>query len=320
MVDDPKDGGTKPDPFQLEPEQVVAKPIPPMPVDTEATQAALQGPPTLAKVVGKDGEERIVSTQTLRERKDPNARTRSGPVPLPPGWPREALSYPVRDRLTFLTVVGAWAAVDTLGALSTVLGWILGILAYAFAARWQLRAVARSATGDDVAPDPASVPTEDIVGGAPSTRFGAPALTYERVRRPLVFLLYLLPAAVPFLAPYLRSPSNPVRTGGETALMVATVAAALLVVAPAFLLAAAFDDRELEKPWVAARWFLRGPLAFVAVAVGWAVVLVGSLAVGAASSSVVATLFASLAARAASVYALLVAARLLGVLGRRYEP
>jgi|GEM_PF-4835549 len=364
MSADGKDPAKRPDPFQLEPEAVAARPIPPLPMDTPATRAVLEGPPSVAKVVGKDGEERLISTKTLRERKDPSVRTRPGPVPLPRGWPSEALSYPVRDRLPFLVVVGSWVAVDTLGALNTFLGWVLGLLAYAFAARWQLRAVARSATGDDGVPDPSAVPTEEVLGGAPSADLGGPpplgpreeiafarfpagqaprkparraapagprfaAVTEsstpaqslsERLRRPLLFLLYLVPAAIPFLAPYLRAPSHPVRTGGETALMFAALAAALIVMAPAFLLAAAFDDRAVEKPWNAARWFLRSPLAFVAVAASWALALYASVVVGWASSSVVATVFASAGVRGASVYALLLAARLLGVLGRRYEP
>ncbi len=319
MSADGKDPEKTPDPFQLEPEEVAARPIPPLPMDTAETRAALQGPPRVVKVVGKDGEERLVSTKTLRERKDPNARTRPGPVPLPKRWPREAFSYPLRDRLTFLVVVGAWVAVDTLGALNAFLGWTLGLLAFAFAARWQLRAVARSASGDDVAPDPSAVPTEDLVGGTPSAFGSVPAPLVERLRRPLLFLLYLAPAAIPFLAPYLRAPSHPVRTGGETAFLFSALAVALVVIAPAFLLAAAFDDRTLEKPWNAVRWFLRSPLAFVAVAVSWAMVLYGSVVVD-ATSSVVATLFVSAGVRGVSVYALLFAARLLGVLGRRYEP
>jgi hypothetical protein len=315
--DPPKDPAA--DPFRLEPEEVRARPLPPVVEDTAETVAKEQAPPTEAKVVGKDGEERVISTRTLRERKDPDARTRPGPLPLPPGWPQEALSYPVRRPAAFAAVVAAWVAADAAGAVNVLLGWVAAVAATVLAARWQVRAVARTATGDDVAPAPTAAPSEDADAPAPRA-LGRTEFNIDRWRRVGWFLLYLAPAAVPILAPYLRSPSNPVRSGGEVAFLCVVLGFALLVMAPSFVLAVAFDDRDLEKPWHAARWFLRGPLAFVAFGVGWAVVLGGSALVFARWGSFLGTVALAVPARAAGAYALLLAARLLGVLGRRYEP
>jgi hypothetical protein len=309
----------EPTKFELEPEAAAPRPVVLAPEDTEATKAALAAPPTLEKVVGKDGKAHVVSTRTLRERKDPTSRAKPGPVPLPVGWPREAFAYPLRDRLGFAAGVGVWVAIDVLGALSAALGWLAWVVVVPLIARWQTRAVARSATGVDVVPSLGDVGIEaaDVpVAGGVKTGL----VTFEDLRAMGLFLLYLAPAAVPFLVPYLRDPAHPVRTPGETAWLVAFLVIPLLVIAPAFLLASAFDDRNLQKPWVAARWFLRGPLAFAAVAVSWVLVLVGDGLVAGAWPGIAATFGASVLARGATVYALLYAARLLGVLGRRYEP
>lgn len=319
MNADAKEPPKDPSPFQLEPEAVAARPIPPAVEDTAETVAKEQAPPTEAKVVGKDGEERVISTKTLRERKDPSSRTNPGPLPLPPGWPREALSFPVRAVRVFAVGVAVWVAADLAGAIHLVLGWIVALVPIVAVARWQLRTLARSATGDDVAPSVFAAASEDADGPAPRalgrTEFGTAQF------RPLVwFLLSLAPAAIPFLAPYLRDPSNPVRTGGETAFFFVALAFALVVMAPSLLLSVAFEDRDLEKPWHAARWFLRGPVAFLAFGLSWGVVLAGSLFVAARWGDFAGTLLVSVPARAAAVYALLLSARLLGVLGRRYEP
>lgn len=319
MNADAKEPPKDPSPFQLEPEEVAARPIPPVVEDTVETVAKEQAPPAEAKVVGKDGEERVISTKTLRERKDPSSRTHSGPLPLPPGWPREALSFPVRAVRVFAVGVAVWVAADAAGAVNALLGWIAVVASTLLAARWQLRAVVRTATGDDVAPTPTAAPREDPDAPAPRA-IGRTDFDLSRLRPLAWFGLSLVPALIPFLAPYLRAPSNPVRTGGETAFLVVALALALGVMAPSLLLSVAFDDRDLEKPWHAVRWFLRGPLAFVALGLSWAVVIAGSLLVFARWGSLAGTLLVSVPVRAAAVYALLLSARLLGVLGRRYEP
>ncbi len=319
MNDDAKEPPKDPAPFQLEPEDVRARPVPPAVEDTAETVAKEQAPPSEAKVVGKDGEERVISTKTLRERKDPSSRTHSGPLPLPPGWPREALSFPVRATRVFAVGVAVWVAADLAGAVHPVLGWIVALVPILAAARWQLRTLARSATGDDVAPSLFAAPSQDADSPSPRalgrTEFGTAQF------RPLFwFLLALAPAAVPALAPYLRDPSNPVRTGGETVFLIAALAFALVVMAPSLLLSVAFEDPDLEKPWNAARWFLRGPVAFLAFGLSWGVVLAGTLLLAARWGAFAGTLLVSVPVRAAAVYALLLSARLLGVLGRRYEP
>ena len=308
-------------PFQLEPE---APPLPrtQAPEDTAETKAAASAAPTLAKIVSKDGEAHVVSTATVRERKDPSSRTRPGPLAPPPGWPREAFAYPVRDRIAFGVAVGTWTLLDLVGGLNAALGWVTVLVVLPFVARWQARAVARTASGADVAPAAADV---DLDARDSDPRWGLADAVWsmEGLRSFGLLAAYFVPAAVPFLAPYLRNPAQPARTPSETAWMWTFVLVPLVVLAPAFLLAGAFDDRELRKPWVAARWFLRGPVAFLAVAASWVVVLLANLVppwAAARGTGLVAIALLSVALRAACVYAVLLAARCLGVLGRRYEP
>lgn len=308
-------------PFELEPEAPpVAKTR--APEDTAQTKAAEVASPTLTKVVSKDGEAHVVSTETVRERKDPASRTRPGPLAVPPGWPREAFAYPLRDRMGFGVAVGAWVVLDVLGGFNAALGWLAMVVVVPFLVRWQARAVARTASGSDVAPGTVDVGL-DARGTDVRYALEGAVWTGEGFRAFGLFVLYLLPAAVPFLAPFLRSPSSPDRTGAETFWMWAFVVVPLVVVAPSFLLGGAFDDRELQKPWVALRWFLRGPLAFLAVALSWVVVLAANTLVSWVAwraSGLLALALVAAVSRAAGVYALLLGARFLGVLGRRYEP
>lgn len=290
-----------PRPFELEPEPA-PRPRSHSPADTPATLAAAAAPPVLERIGGDDGEARVVSTKTLKERLDPASRSRPGPLPPPPDWPREALRFPLRRKAPFLGALAFGVAADLCQRVNPFLGGLAWLLVTALHLQWQVRSVARTATGDDAAP------------ALLAFGFEPAALRWAGL-----FLVSFAPALIAFFVPYLRDLSNPVRSPGETAFLVAAVAIPLAVLFPAAMLGCAFDDRSFARPLVALRWFLRGILPFLSVPVAWGVVALGHVANPAGIGAVAGLVGLSVVLRGAGLFALLVSARGLGVLGRRYE-
>jgi hypothetical protein len=298
----PTPGGAEP--FHLEPEDRTPRPVPPPPPDDvqEIHVEELAGPPAVV-VLGKDGQPVAVSTRTVREREHPEARTQRGALGTPAGWPREAFAYPFRDVAGFAVAVALFVGGDALAALNPFVGLLahFALLLGLFA--WQVRVVARSATGDD----------------RPPPFFEPGSLDLSQLRALLVFFAYLFPAFIVWIPPYLASPQNPTHTAGATIAITAMVALALLV-APVLLLATALGDPRLMWPWRAILWAVRGLVACLAVGAGWAAfVLADAFVASARSLGFVAVVGVSIPLRIVVLAFALVGARALGVVGRRYE-
>src|SRR5438105_385343 len=135
------------DRFRLEDEapEPVPAPSPPGPAGSEP----LAEPPAPRREEGHE-----VSAVPVRERIDPGARTRPGPLPPPPGWPKEALRYPLRGRgiLSLLLGAAVLAAADLLTRANAFLGAVAKTFLLAWVLRWQMRAVVSTAGGDDRPP------------------------------------------------------------------------------------------------------------------------------------------------------------------------
>jgi hypothetical protein len=99
----------------------------------------------------------------------------------------------------------------------------------------------------------------------------------------------------------------------------------LLVVGSAWLsvyaLASALEEGRLKRPWVTAVWLFYRPLTCLAGSLGWWALGVAEVTILAlAKAETWAAIPAGLILRATSIYLLMVSARLLGVLGRRWDP
>src|SRR5438105_2886930 len=91
------------DRFRLEDEEESARKPAPAPLPT---QPAGSEPPLRPPAPRRD-EGHEVSAVPVRERLDPSARTKPGALERPPGWPREALRYPLRGRGVLSLLLGA---------------------------------------------------------------------------------------------------------------------------------------------------------------------------------------------------------------------
>jgi hypothetical protein len=252
-----------------------------------------------------------VSEETVAERRDPTVRARSRPGTLsdPPGWPVEALTFPFRGRgaLGLLGVALVFAAADALTVANAFLGALGKVVLYVGLLRWQVRTVAKTATGDDVPPRP--FVAADFEPEALKDLFGVV----------LRLSLYLLPAAFLFVRPWIATPTDPVHGPGEWIGIVGLLALAFLL-APVLLLGAGLVWRGIAWPWNAVSWLARGLVPCVATGLGWAA-LVGTervvLAWGIASLPAALAGYGAL--RAVVTGFALVGARGLGVLARRFE-
>jgi hypothetical protein len=289
------------EPFHLEPEDRTTRPAPP-PLPGDELVEPPASPPT-AVVARSDGEPVVVSTRTVREREHPEARSRSGPLDKPVGWPREAFAYPFRDPFGFATAVTVLVVGDLLALMNMFVGILAKFALLAALLAWQVRVVARTATGDD----------------RPPPFFEPRSLDVSQLRALLVLFAYLFPAFIVWIPPYLVSPSDPVHSTGAIVAITGMVALALLV-APILLLATALSDPRLMWPWRAIIWVARGLVACLAVGAGWAALaLAERIVIATIHSGFVATIAISIPLRIAILAFALVGARALGVVGRRYE-
>ncbi len=317
----PDDPRPPPDGFELE--EAVPRPPRSLPGAPEPAAAgpgapgapaagapAPPGPPTdphLAPRLTPDGEVVQVDTRTVAERRGTAVARVAGVRDYPPGWPLEALRFPIRGHGAGLLAgtTGAVFALDLLGwpPSLTFLSWLVKTPALLFVVRWQLDLVGRSAAGQDAPTGWATALEVDRDG----------VKTFGR------FLLWCFVLLLPHNVLWLLGPSGLGWLAGTGAWEVGLLIAAsgwMAVVA----LGWALEEPRLRRPWVTAAWLWSRPLTCLAGSVGWWALGVTEAAILAlAKSEVWAGLPAALVLRATSIYALMVSARVLGVLGRRVD-
>jgi hypothetical protein len=290
-------------PFDLEPLAPSTPRAEPAAVPSGAPRAA----PTVARAPRPAGGEVEVDTRTVAERQGKAVERVAGVRPPPPRWPLEALGYPLRGHGAAL-LAGTTAAVFALDLLGwpealRFLSWMLKTPALLFVVRWQLDLVGHSAAGRD---EPTGwghaidVHKEDVKGFA---------------RYLLWAFVSALPASLLWL---LQEYLGWVKGMGAWIVALFVVGSAWMSVVA---LGTALAEPRLKRPWVTVLWIFWFPLTCLTGSLGW-------WALGVAEATVLkshdvspwAAVPSGLVLRAASIYALMVSARVLGVLGRRWDP
>jgi hypothetical protein len=250
--------------------------------------------------------EREVDTRTVRERLDPASRTAPGALAPPPDWPSEALSYPWREhgKVAMLGASAVFAAADLLTIWNAFAGAVVKVPLLVWALAWQTRALLSTALGSDR--PPRAWKPDDLESGTLSVL----------ARVGLRTGLYLVPALVAWIVPYLRDPK--VGHDARSWTIAAAWAAGALLLAPVVLLGSATGNPRMTWPWGAFPWLFRG-LRVVLVAAGSWLALVGvEVLVGRFSAPSGGAFLASFAMRLVALTLVLTGGRALGVLGRRY--
>ncbi len=314
-------------PFRLEGEEEQTSagapypPAPPRPAPPPPSPAAARAPPPpppptppapertpvpRTRRPRPDENRREVSTLTVREKGGDTFRATPGPVPPPRHWPSEAAIYPFRR--WGLSLLGAgilFALADWLTAFNAFLGGLAKVFLYAFLFLWTVRAVATTAGGHDRPPPLTSVMNLDPDGLAGLLQFL------------VTLLLYLAPAGYFLVKPILVDPKHPVWDGSTQATIAALLAFALLA-APIVVLGHALSLRKMAWPWRAVVWVVRGLPTCLLVTLSWAACVGAEWFVSVrAHEKPEEALPIYLGLRLANFYVVWVAARALGVLGRR---
>ena len=304
----PPEGPGAGGPFELDappPKPVAGRP-PPAPESARVVAPSEGGVSPQMRSSG--GPEGLIDERTWAEKHGQAVERVAGVRDYPPGWPTEALVYPVRGPgvALLLGATGALFALDLLGwpVGLRFLGWLLKIPVLLFVVRWQLDLAGMSAAGRD-----------EPVGW---TR--ALALDRQGMNVYVRFLLWFCVTMLPSSVLWILGPSVLGILPGTRALELL-----LLVLGSAWLaviaLAIAVEEPSLKRPWVTIVWLLRRPLSCLAGSLGWWGLGATEVALSAlAGSGEGATIPAGVVLRAASVYALMVSGRVLGVLGRRVDP
>ncbi len=271
-------------------------PPPPRPVG-EPPELTLDETPEAPPRVVASGALSDVDERTVAERLGQEVERIAGARPPPPGWPLEALSFPLRAPGPAQIAGGtaAFVLLDALGQWNVFAGYVPRLALYVFFLAWQLHVARRSASGHD----------------RPGRWIDAIDLSTSALREVGWFTVWLVLATVATLLVF----------------HFASVVAGVLLVAGAALylatwaLASVVGDLRVRRIDVAVGWMLARPLALLVGAAGWVVaaVIERSLVSGLALDLGVA-LLVSAAARAAMVYVWLVSARALGVVGRAWSP
>jgi hypothetical protein len=255
-------------------------------------------------------DEPVVDERTVAERLGQAGARTNDPLPPPHGWPREALDWPLRSG--GLGVLGALAVALVLADLMTTsqlpalgfVGVVLKCLLFGLVVlRAWVRLVGSIAAGGDTLR--AADAGWEVGPGAPSLAPAQAVLVFAPagLALPLVVCFYLVPAPI--------------------GLLVGAVLSIWLAVA---LLGVALADRGLAWPHRALLWFVHRPLGFLVVASAWCVMLAHELAVLPALGRIegdgrlVALVPSILLLRVATIWWLVVAARVLGVIGRCWTP
>jgi hypothetical protein len=199
-----------------------------------------------------------------------------------------------------------FAAADALTVANAFLGAAAKVPLYATMVLWQVRAAARTAAGEDLPP-----PLSSAASLEPDGLLGL-------LRLLVVSALWLAPAAVVAVVPWLENPRAP-RWPPQSVAAIAAFFAATLCAAPIVLLAHALSSPRLAWPWRTAVWVARGFSTVLAVVGGWSLCAALEVLVAAVPEDAAGKAFALfLALRAAALVAVGAGARALGVLGRRF--
>jgi hypothetical protein len=301
----------EPRPFRLEDddEALRSRPARPPAPAAQNGEPVVQGGPELPGPRGAGGprggaagggEVREVDPRTVAERRGEAIRPAAGRSPPPPGWPGEALGFPFRRPGVGLLAGGAafLLALDALTWVNLFLGALLKICVLPFYMRWHLRVASATAAGQD----------------RPTTWLSAVDMQPEH----FATLRGLLLRAV-----WLLGPGAVAWALGETGLGIALLVLGSVWFSVA-MLGAAVGDPALVRPWYAVAWISAKPLPLlVAASAWWAAGLVEWTVASAASDPKVpfgSTLALSAFLRLGFLWVWLVAARVLGVLGRGWSP
>lgn len=247
-----------------------------------------------------------VDARTLEEKLGRAPVRAAGVLPPPLHWPLEVLRYPFRGHgpgYLMGATVGLFALDLLLWADSLVfLSWLLKPVALLFVVRWQLDLIGHTAAGRD----------------EPSGWAHALEVHKQGVKDFGWLVIQCFATVLPTLA--LRTLRWLNWTQHTEAWEVG-----FLVVGSAWIsvlaLSSALEDSRLKRPWVTLSWIFYRPLTCLAGSLGWWALGITEVAVLAlAKSGTWASVPAGLVLRGASVYMLLLSARILGVLGRRWDP
>jgi hypothetical protein len=250
--------------------------------------------------------EKEIDERTVDERRGTAVERIAGARPPPPGWPSEALSFPLRGpgKATILGGAAVLAALDAIGWSPALRfpAWILKVGLWAYVFRWQLVQVGMSAAGRDE-PTPWGRAQEGHVGGYAD--FGK-------------FMLWaaalLLPGGIVLLAPGWL---GVVPRSAVLGVVLFVVGSAWLAVVA---LGTALADPPMRRPWNALAWVFARPGPCLAGALGWWGILAAEPLVGVVGRLDLApAVLAYFAVRVVNVYLLMLSARALGVLGRSWE-
>jgi hypothetical protein len=238
-----------------------------------------------------------VDERTLAERLGTAIPQVAGARPPPPGWPREALRFPLKKPGLGAVLGGTafLALLDVLSWWNLFAGGLLKALALPFYVRWHLHVVATSAGGHD----------------HPATWLAAVDLHPDHFRQLLTLLLQAF---------VLLAPGVGVLVWGPTALglLLLLLGSVWLAVA---VLGSALGDGKLVLPWHAVAWISTRPLPLlVGASAFWAAGLAEWLVAALASAPLPAALAVFLPMRFAVLWLWLLSARALGVLGREWSP
>ncbi len=276
------------DPFELEPEDEHRRPKAPRPEDPPP-----EAPPEAPPEVGEG-----IDARTVAERRgEPPPRGATDVLGPPEGWPGEILGFPFRRPGPGFFLVGllALVALDLIGLIEVLRfpGWTIKLLLLMFVLRAQFRVIGTSAAGRD-RPE----------GWREALAFGRDEL--GPYLRTLGFFAGALAPGTVLWAFEKVAPGLLLLALGS---MYATVVA----------LGAALRDPALKWPWRALVWIARRPLHCLAGSLGWWVLLGSEIALSRlVHEGIGLYVFVAIILRVACLYALLAAARVIGVMGRAW--
>lgn len=272
---------------RLPPEPLPPPPGPPDdPVEPEQT------------VGGSDADEDGVDSRTVAERLGTAAPRFRDRVPPPEDWPREAFLFPLRPPGPTNMAVGAGVML-LLDVMSTAEAgrfpaWMLKLVVLMFVLRGQLRVIARSADGRD----------------DPSGWAGALAFDSDELRKYGGFIAFFACGVLPgwaLIAFGLVGPGIAVLAVGSMYVSVVALGAALA-------------DPGLKWPWRAPYWMVRHPVACIAGSAGWWVLGLTEVALSDVyAKGLLVTLVVAVPLRLLGMYALVLSARCIGVMGRSWR-
>ncbi|MDA1194194.1 MAG: hypothetical protein O2894_03340 [Planctomycetota bacterium] len=272
-------------PFELEPEAPDApRPmaLPPLDDEPEATGLPESDVETLT-VAERTGKARAVG-----------ARTELGP---PPRWPGEVFTFPLRKPGPSLLVFGVigWVLLDALGTVEKLQfpAWALKLLLGGYLLRASFHVIGSSAAGRD-----------EAHGWTEASELDSEKL-WSYVRTLGLFTALLLPGVLTWVfgSAWL----------GLLLLIVGSMYAAVVALGAALL------DPSLKWPWNALRWMATRPISCLVGSAAWWLFFAAEAMLGSADpDSLSLYVLGSILVRGACMWALLVSARVLGVMGRSW--